>query len=55
MFLLILCVPFRGTEEGVRWLWTDMTWIPTSLIFISLMFIGFYVYKKERISKTNVG
>ena len=48
MFLLILCVPFRGNEEGVRWLWADISWIPLTLIFISLMCIGFYLYKKER-------
>ena len=54
MFLLILSVPFRGNEEGVRWLWADITWIPTSLILISLMCIGFYLYKKERLDQTNV-
>lgn len=54
MFLLILCVPFRGDEEGVQWLWADITWIPMSLIFISLMLIGVYLYKKERINKTNL-
>lgn len=54
MFLLILCLPFRGNEEGVRWLWTDITWIPASLIFISLLCIGFYLYEqrsKERINE----
>lgn len=54
MFLLILCLPFTGNEEGVRWLWAGITWIPTSLTFFSLMCIGFYLYKKERIKKTNV-
>jgi len=48
MFLLILCVPFRGNEEGVRWLWADITWIPVTLIFIALMCIGFYLYNNER-------
>lgn len=53
MFLLILCLPFRGNEEEVRWLWTDNTWIPITLIFISLMFIGFYLYKINRDNKEN--
>jgi 4-amino-4-deoxy-L-arabinose transferase-like glycosyltransferase len=54
MFLLILCVPFRGNEEGVHWLWADITWVSTSLIFISLMCIGLYLYEqrsKERINE----
>ena len=47
MFLLILCLPFRGNEEGVRWLWADITLIPLTLIFISLICIGTYLYEKE--------
>jgi len=54
MFLLILCVPFRGNEEGIHWLWADTLWIPAFLILVSLMCIGFYLYKKERIKKSNV-
>lgn len=46
MILLILCLPFRGNEEGVRWLWADITLIPLTLMFISLMCIGFYLYEK---------
>ena len=53
MFLLVLCLPFRGNEESVRWLWTDIIWIPITLIFIALMCIGFYLYKKGRVNKTN--
>ena len=48
MFLLILCLPFRGNEEGIRWLWAETTWIPTSLIFISLICIGYYLYEQRR-------
>ena len=48
MFLLILCLPFRGNEEGVRWLWADIIPIPLTLMLISLMCIGFYLYKKEK-------
>ena len=48
MFLLVLCLPFRGKEEGVHWLWTDIIWIPISLIFTSLVCIGYYLYKKEK-------
>ncbi len=54
MFLLILCVPFRGNEEGLRWLWAETTWIPTTLIFISLFCVGFNLYEqrgKERINE----
>ena len=53
MFLLILCVPFRGNEEEISWLWADIIWIPISLIFVSLACIGFYIYKKERVSNLN--
>lgn len=53
MFLLILCLPLRGNEEEVRWLWADITWIPQTLIFISLMCIGFYLYKIKRGNKEN--
>jgi hypothetical protein len=48
MLLLVLCLPFRGNEEGVRWLWSDNISIPMSLIFISLVFLGFYLYKVEK-------
>lgn len=54
MFLQILCLSFSGNENEVRWLWEDLPWIPPTLIFISLMCIGFYLYKKEKINKTNV-
>jgi hypothetical protein len=48
MFLLILCLPFRGNEKGVRWLWADITPIPLTLMCISLMCIGFYLFEKEK-------
>jgi len=51
MFLLILCLPFRGNGEEVRWLWQDITWIPQTLIFISLMCIGLYLYNRKRSNK----
>jgi hypothetical protein len=54
MFLLVLCLPFRGNEEEVRWLWEDIIWIPISLIFASLICIGNYLYKKERLNKNTV-
>lgn len=53
MFLLILCIPFRGNEEEVRWLWADLTWIPQTLISISLMCIGLYLYTVKRSNKEN--
>lgn len=51
MFLLILCVPFRGNEKGVRWLWAETTSIPATLVFISSLFIGFYLYEQRRKGK----
>jgi hypothetical protein len=53
MFLLILCLPFRGNEEGVSWLWADITLIPLTLMFISLMCIGFYLYEQRRKERIN--
>jgi len=53
MFLLIICLPFRGDEEGVRWLWADITLIPLTLMFISLMCIGFYLYEQRRNERIN--
>ena len=53
MFLLILCLPLRGNEEGVRWLWADITLIPLTLMFISLMFIGLYLYEQRRKERIN--
>ena len=54
MFMLILCLPFRGNAESFHWLWSENIWVPMALICISLICIGFYLYKKERINKTNV-
>lgn len=48
MFLLILCLPFSGNENEVRWLWEDHLWVPQALTFISLMCIGVYLYKKGK-------
>lgn len=53
MLLLILCLPFRGNEEEVRWVWTGITWIPQTLIIISLMCIGVYLYSIKRGAKEN--
>lgn len=47
MFLLILCLPFRGNGEEVRWLWADITLIPLTSMFISLMCIGIYLYQQR--------
>lgn len=51
MFLLIMCLPFRGNGNEVRWLWIDIPWVPMTLVFTSLMCIAFYLYKMERIDK----
>lgn len=54
MLLLVLCLPFRGGEKEVYWLWKDITWIPTALIFISLMSIGYYLYEKGNNDKIDI-
>ena len=54
MFQMILCLPFRGNENEVRWLWADMLWMPLMLIFSSLMCVGLYLIRKERNIRTNV-
>jgi hypothetical protein len=51
MFLIILCLPFSGNGNEVRWLWKDIPAIPLTLIFISLICIGFYLYRIERINR----
>lgn len=53
MFLIILCIPFSGNKNEVRWLWENHLEIPLTLIIMSLMCIGFYLYKKEKINKTD--
>ncbi len=54
MFLMMLCLLFRGNENEVRWIWADMFWIPLVFIFSSLVCVGLYLFKKEWITKTNV-
>lgn len=49
MFLIILCIPFKGDEHEIRWLWADLPWIPLTLVFAALMCIALYLYKKESI------
>ncbi len=51
MFLLILCLPFSGKENEVRWLWIDLTWVPLIFVSTSLICIGLYLYRKERFNK----
>ena len=53
MFLLILCVPFRGNENEISWLWADMLWIPFTLVSISLFCIALYIYKRRIREKSN--
>ena len=53
MFLLIICFAFRGNEEGVRWLWADITSIPLTLMFFSLMCIALYLYEQRRKERIN--
>ena len=47
MFLLILCLPFRGNEHEVRWIWANYTWVPLILIGASLMCIAGYLLKNK--------
>ena len=51
MFLIILCLPFSGNGNEVHWLWEDILWIPMTLLFISLMCLGVYLYETERINR----
>lgn len=47
MFLIILCMPLRGNEHEIIWLWADLLWVPLVLLLISLMCIAFYIYTKR--------
>ncbi len=49
--LLIACLPFSGNENEVRWLWENHYQVPTTLMFISLICIGLYLYKAERVNR----
>lgn len=50
MFLLVLCLPLRGNEQGVHWLWGDIVWVPITLIFTALVCIGFYLFKINKLN-----
>lgn len=47
MFFIILCIPFRGNEHEVSWLWADLPWVPLTLVFMSLVCIALYIYKRR--------
>uniref|UniRef100_UPI00404A2D93 hypothetical protein n=1 Tax=Flavobacterium sp. TaxID=239 RepID=UPI00404A2D93 len=47
MFLMILCIPFRGNENEVSWLWADMPYFPLMFLITALLCIAFYVFKKR--------
>jgi hypothetical protein len=47
MLLMILCIPFWGNENEVRWLWEDFLWVPLTFLLVSLMCLALYVYRKE--------
>ena len=51
MFFLVLCLPIFSSENGVQWFWAELVWIPLSLISVSLLCIGYYLYKIERINE----
>lgn len=44
MILLVLCMPFRGSENEIHWLWADRPWAPLSLISMALVSIAIYLY-----------
>lgn len=51
MFLMVLCLPFRGNENEVRWLWADLPVIPLVLMLNSLVCIAIYLYQKRSIER----
>lgn len=51
MFLIVLCLPIRGSETEVRWLWAEQTWIPFLLLIASLMCVAVYLFKKGAMRK----
>ncbi|MEM7105717.1 MAG: hypothetical protein AAF502_21445 [Bacteroidota bacterium] len=46
MFLIVLCIPFIGNENGVRWLWEDLPLMPFTFLLTALICIGLYLYRK---------
>jgi uncharacterized membrane protein YhdT len=50
LFLIAACLPVRGNENEVRWLWMDHIWVPIIFLFLSLICIGIYLYRLERLN-----
>ena len=51
MFLIILCLPFSGDENEIRWLWSDLIEVPVTLLCTSLTCIALYLFQKESTQK----
>ncbi len=49
ILFIVLCLPIRGNETEVRWLWEGHIWVPISFLLFSLICIGSFLYQDERI------
>lgn len=50
MVLIVLCIPFYGNENEVRWLWTNLPQVPLIFVCIALLCLAVYIYRKEAIN-----
>ena len=48
MFFIVLCLPIRGNEEAIHWLWEGYLWVPFVFLLISLGCIGMYLSMENR-------
>jgi hypothetical protein len=51
MFFMVLCIPFYGNENEIRWIWEDMIWLPMIFMMTALISVGIYVFKLESLKK----
>ena len=48
LFFIIPCFAFYGNEHEANWLWTNLTWVPVVLVFISLVCVALHIYLKKK-------
>jgi len=47
MFLIVMCMPFRGSGSEIRWIWDGLLWVPLVSLLSALVCIALYLHKGE--------